>query len=293
MSLTVSAIQLAFTLASSPQEFYDRIWDPIQRAVKQGAQIVVLPNYTGWMLLGVAAPTEQKTLALGEIARANRLATIADLMRTTAPTIRNFYLHLFQTLAQRANVFLAAGTVIEWQGGRLFNSAYLFAPDGHIVGAQKQTHRSPREASWGLDQGVELNVWDIGLARVGMVVGADVAYPEVTRILIQQNANLLLHPAAYPSWSDDALLLDLWRETQTNNVYGVQACAVGEFRGKSAIYAPIEMTRARNGIVAQAPLADDEFVVFASLDLEACPPVAARNHREFFARELPRAYRGV
>ncbi|MBI5301279.1 MAG: hypothetical protein HY868_04010 [Chloroflexi bacterium] len=293
MSITVSAVQLAFTLASSPQEFYDRVYPPIQRAVQDGAQVVVLPNYAGLMLLGVAAPSEQKTLALGEIARAGRFATVGDLLRATAPTIRIFYLHLFQSLAERARVFIAPGTVVEWQGGRLFNTAYLFSPEGHIVGAQKQTHRSPREIGWGLDQGSELAVWDIGLARVGIVVGTDVAYPEVARILVQQNANLLLHPAAYPTWNDDALLLDLWRETQTNGVCGAQACAVGEFRGKSALYAPIEMTRARTGIVAQSTVADDECVVTAPLEVDACPLNGARNHRGFFARELPRAYRGM
>jgi predicted amidohydrolase len=278
-------------MASSPQEFFNRIQPPIERAAQAGAQLIVFPNYVGLMLLGIAAPTEHTSLALGEIARANKFETVADLLRASAPTMRSFYLRLFQSLAERAHVYLAAGTAIEWVGGRLFNTAYMFAPDGHIVGAQRQTHRTAREINWGLDQASELAVWDIGLARVGMIVGSDIAYPEVGRILVQQNANLLVHPAAYPAWNDDTLLLDLWRETQTHGVCGMQACAVGEFRGRSAVYAPGEMTRPRNGIVAQAPVADEEGIVTATFELPACP--APRDNRDVFARELVRVYRGV
>lgn len=291
MSLNVAAVQLAFAMASSPQEFFNRLQPPLERAAQAGAQLIVLPNFTGWMLLGIAAPSDHTTLALGDIARVHKCETVADLLRATAPMMRSFYLRLFQALAERVRAYIVAGTVVEWMGGRLFNTAYLFAPDGHIVGAQRQTHRTAREINWGIEQASELAVWDIGIARVGLMVGSDVAYPEVARILVQQNANLFLHPAAYPTWNDDAVLLDLWRESQTHGVCGVQACAVGEFRGRSAVYAPGELTRARNGIVAQAPGADEEGVVTATFELPATP--APREPREVFARELVRVYRGV
>lgn len=295
--LQVSAIQLAFTMVASPQEFYDRMRPPIEYAARNGAQIIILPGYIGWMLLGIAVPTDQKTLALGELARAALFPTVADMLRAVAPTATNFYLHLFETLARRYNVHIVAGTMIELQAGRLFNTAYLFAPEGRLLGSQRQIHRSPREIGWGIEPGTELAMYDIGSARVGLVVGTDVAYPEIARILAWQNANLLIHPGAYPAWHDESILLDLWRDTQSNQLFGAQACGVGEFRGRSAIYAPVEMTRARNGILAQAENADAETCVSAALDFEslqknmdAAPMSDGMN--DDVMRQLLGAYRG-
>ncbi|CAG0945862.1 partial N-carbamoyl-D-amino acid hydrolase, partial [Anaerolineae bacterium] len=268
MTLHVSAVQLAFSIFSSPQKFYDYVYPAVEYAARNGAELIVLPNYTGWMLLGVGVRPDQTGLSLGEIARAGKYATVADMLCAVAPVMRDFYLNLFATLARRVGAYLAPGTVVEFQGGRLFNTAFLITPDGHVVGAQRQCHRSPREIGWGFAQGEELSVWDIGIARVGMVVGADAAYPEVARILALQNANLLIHSAAYPTWNDEYFLMDLWRDAQANQVFGIQACAVGEYKGKSAVYAPVEMTRAHNGILAQASSADAEEIVIAALDFD-------------------------
>ena len=297
MSLRVAAIQLAFAYASTPQEFFDRVSAPIERAAQEGAQIVALPNYTGLMLLGIAVPVEQEALLLGEIARERGYPTVAAMLLEVAPTMQQFYLHLFSSLAARLKIFLAPGTVIERSDARLFNAAYLFAPDGSIVGAQRQTHRAAREIAWGLSQGDELRVFDIDSARIGFVVGTDIEYPEVSRILALQNANLLIHPVAYPVWHGQYFLLDLWREVQANQVFGLQACAIGaEFKGKSAVYAPVEMTDAHRGWLAQAERADAEEIVSADLDFDALQsviddyPVFSYFNYGFYAREFPGVY---
>ncbi len=298
MPLRVSAVQVPFAYASSPQEFFDRVFPLIEHAVQDGAQIVALPDYTGLMLLGVAVPVEPEALLLGEIAGAREFPTVAAMLREVAPTMREFYMHLFSSIAARLKIFLAPGTVIELYDDRLFNTAFLFAPDGTVFGSQKQTHRAAREIAWGLSQGDELHVFDIDVARVGFVVGTDIEYPEVARILTLQNVNLLIHPAAYPVWTGQSFLLDLWREVQANQVFGLQACAIGaEFTGKSAVYAPVEMTTAHRGWLAQAERADAEAVVTASLDFEALQnvvdsyPIFDFFNYGFYAREFPGAYR--
>jgi len=264
MTLHVSALQLKFTHAPTPQACFDHARAPMERAVADGAQLVVLPN-------------------------------------TAAPIPRDAYADFFSALAARLQIYLAPGTVIERDGEVRYNTAYLFAPDGKIVGAQRQTHRTPAEIARGLAQGDELRVFDIGIARVGFVIGTDVEYPEVSRILALQGANVLLHPAAYGSWSAQHFLFDLWREVQSNQVFGVQACAVGQ--GQSAIYAPVEMTDdhqgdlGQRGFLAQAELTDAEEIVSATLDFEALQKVVAGYpifdffNCAFYEREFPEVYR--
>ncbi len=298
MSLRVSAVQVPFSYTSAPQEFFDRVFPLIERAARDGAQIVALPDYTGLMLLGVAVPVEQEALLLGEIAGARGFPTVAAMLLEVAPTMGEFYMHLFASIAARLGIFLAPGTVIERSDERLFNTAYLFAPDGTVFGSQKQTHRAAREIAWGLSQSDELRVFDIDIARIGFVVGTDIEYPEVARILALQNANLLIHPAAYPVWNEQYFLLDLWREVQANQVFGLQACAIGvDFKGKSAVYAPVEMTEPHRGWLAQAERADAKAVVTATLDFDALQdvvdgyPIFDFFNYGFYAREFPGAYR--
>jgi predicted amidohydrolase len=66
MSLRVSAIQLAFSYAATPQEFFDRVGAPIERAAQDGAQLVALPDYTGFLLLGVAMPVAHESMQPGD-----------------------------------------------------------------------------------------------------------------------------------------------------------------------------------------------------------------------------------
>jgi predicted amidohydrolase len=265
--------------------------------VRDGAQSIALPNYAGWMLLGLSIPIEQESLLLGDIAREQNYTTVVDMLLMVAPTIQEFYLHLFSSIAKRLKVFLAPGAVIERSGDALFNIAYLFAPDGAVVGSQRQTHRAPREIAWGLSQGDDLIVFDIGIARAGLVIGADIEYPEVSRILALQNANLLIHPAAYPTWHDQYFLLDLWREVQSNQVFGLQACAIGkDFKGKSSVYVPVEMTANHHGVLAQTTSADAEEIVSATLDFDALQkvidsyPIFESFNYGLYAREFPSVY---
>jgi predicted amidohydrolase len=297
MSIRVSAVQLSFSYASRPQEFFDRVYVPIERAAREGAQLVALPEYAGLMLLGISIPIGQESLFLGDIARERGYATVAEMLLDVAPGIHEFYLRLCSSVAEQCKIFLAGGTVVERSGDALFNTAYLFAPDGTVVGSQRQTHRAPREIAWGLTQGDDLSVFDIGSARVGLVIGADIEYPEVSRILALQNANLLVHSAAYPIWHEQSFLLDLWRHVQSNQVFGLQACAIGkDFMGKSSVYVPVEMTEKLNGVLAQTISADREENVSANLDFTALQqvvdayPIFESFNYDLYMRDLPGIY---
>lgn len=248
-----SAIQLNF---SDTQKYFDEASVLIERAARERAQLIVLPNVK------------------------------AEIPRET-------FTNYFSALARRFHVYLIPGTILESQDDAKYNVAYLFAPDGRLIGEQKQTHRSPQEIAQGLTQGDELNVFDIGIARVGIIIGTDIEYPEVARILALQGANVLIHPAAYDSWSREHLLLDLWREVQANQVFGVQACIVG--KGQSAIYAPVEMTPDHRGILAQSKTHAEE-IVSTMLDFDALQkviddyPIFSFFNYEFYRQEFPGIY---
>lgn len=94
-------------------------------------------------------------------------------------------------LCQRKNFYLVAG-LAEKEGDHLFNSAALIGPDGH-VGTYRKVHLFLEEKQW-FQPGRDFSVWDIGNARIGIMICFDWIYPEAARSLALQGADIICHP---------------------------------------------------------------------------------------------------
>ncbi len=270
-----------------------RLVAAIQPAAEQGAQLVVLPQHVGLTLLGAAGVRDDPM----------------PVLRNKGAVLLKAFEEMCAGLASRFGVWLAPGsTVVPGPDGEsLVAQAHLFAPDGSIAGRQTQTHLGAREKAWGLARGDSLDVFETPLGCVGLILGEDVRYPEVARILTLQGASILIHVAALPAPFDEEAWsglsqTSLWREVQGNQVLGIEACLVGDcfgqtYAGRSAILAPVEMTEGERGVLAQSATTDGEQVVAAELDFDALQKVVDGYHifRYFnyglYAREFPKAYR--
>ncbi len=289
----VAAIQCKFFRAQSVADMEARLVAAIQPAAEQGAQLVVLPQHVGLTLLGAAGVRDDPVPVLQKKA--------AVLLKAFEETCAG--------LALRFGVWLVPGsTVVPGPDGEsLVAQAHLFAPDGSVAGRQTQTHLGAREKAWGLARGDSLDVFETPLGRVGLIVGEDVRYPEVARILTLQGANLLIHVTALPAPFDEEAWsgfsqTSLWREVQSNQVLGIEVCLAGDcfgqaYAGRSAILAPVEMTEGERGVLAQSATTDGEQVVAAELDFDALQkvvdgyPIFRYFNYSLYAREFPQAYR--
>jgi predicted amidohydrolase len=267
MVTRVASLQLEFQYFNTPQEFANHLRAAAEAAAAAGAQWILAPHSVSFGLFGIfdfdAAPTD----SLDALAQRRNVTTRAWLQER-AMYVYELYLHVFQSLAARVETWLVPGTVLEPDGDGFFVTACVFNPAGEVVGRQRQMHRTAQEIAWGVKQGDALNVVKTERGDVGLVLGEDIRYPETARALTLLGAEVLLHPAAYTHANDEQFLQDLWREVQANQTFGVQANLVGEnLRGHSAIYAPVELTDDRRGVLAQAQDTTSE-IVFADLDLE-------------------------
>ena len=78
-------------------------------------------------------------------------------------------------------------------GRKIFNAAAIVGANG-VVGIYQKTHLFFREKSY-FDAGVEgFKVWDIGGAKIGMMICFDWIFPESARTLALGGADLILHP---------------------------------------------------------------------------------------------------
>jgi len=270
LEVVACAVQLEPRCCESTADLVSLLDDSVRRAAGAGASLVVLPH-------------------------------LADLVDRSRPRMAEALALTAGDLARDAGVYLALG--LPGEG----NAGLLIGPDGKLIGRQWQTHLLPEERERGLVAGGDLLTFRTEVGRLGMLVGTDAWYPEVSRILALQGAEILLSLQAvrrpYTSWRQIA---GIWQEVQQNQTFGVESCLHGhlrspatgekvEFEGRSAIFAPCEMTPGETGILNDAP--DGAGLVLARLDfaareqvIERYPVLGLLNPR-LYCRYFPTVYR--
>lgn len=149
-------------------------------------------------------------------------------------------------MAQRAaefGVYIAFGMVTkEKVESVLYNSAVLVGPEGEMIGSYHKVHLRGEERM-AFREGFRLPVFDTEIGNVGLMLGWDLAFPEVARSMTLDGAEII---AVLANWEDAQA--EEWRtyvraRAFENAVYVAAANRVGEdvtlkFGGESMIVGP-------------------------------------------------------
>ncbi|MGQ9683248.1 MAG: nitrilase-related carbon-nitrogen hydrolase [Anaerolineae bacterium] len=253
----MAAVQWQRRGYSGIEELSRSLAAPIAEAVERGAALVAFP----------AGPGD-------EVAR---LVAAGRLGQSCGSDVPKLFARLGCDLARQYGATLSLGPVWDWSLGVPRRLAYLFGPTGEVLGSQAQTHRSLQDRAAGVVSADCLAPIVSPAGRLGLLTGVDVAYPEVSRILCLQGAGILIHHGAQRPGPEAMALRNLWREVQANQVFGLEALAVGPgLGGGSGIIAPVELTANGTGWLARAPMGDEGAVVVADLDALALEQLLAR-----------------
>ena len=94
--------------------------------------------------------------------------------------------------ARSAGSYVAA-SLLEREGGAIYNTGILLDRSGGLVGKYRKTHLPPNEGFlWGVTPGDEYPVFETDFGRVGYMICYDGHYPEVSRMLALAGAEVLL-----------------------------------------------------------------------------------------------------
>ena len=173
-------------------------------------------------------------------------------------------------IARTGGMHLAAG-LPERQDGRYYNSAVLVGPKG-FIGLYRKAHLFFEETLYFEPGDTGFRVWDLGIAKVGLMVCFDWFYPEAARTLALKGADILCHPSnlVLPHCPDAMVTRCL-----ENRVFGVTANRIGsEERGgkkKLTYVGQSEIVTPQGRILHRAPSDREDLTV---VDLE---PAEARN----------------
>lgn len=266
--IRVACIQLLSRRRELPQDFLLRLSYLVEHAARDGARLVVFPAYTAFIYLTLAHPKAQLYFGPG-------LAQGIKRMRSSSGASDfNEFLDFFTDLSKKHGIYTVPGTMLLPARDGITNTSYLISPAGKILGTQSQTHLNRDERGCGFVCGEDLRVFATSLGDLGFAICEDAWYPEVMRILTLKGARIIIAPTAVPKpYSMWHQVRGMWQNIQQNQVFGIESCLVGflggvEFEGRSAIYAPCDMTPEDTGMLEQAKAPHMEDVFTHDLDFD-------------------------
>ena len=144
-----------------------------------------------------------------------------------------------QSLARKTRQWLIPGSMWEFEGDKMYNTALVISPEGEIVAKyRKMFPWLPYEA--GTTPGDQFCVFDIpDVGRFGLMICYDMWFPEMSRQLAWMGAEVILQPTLTPT-SDRPLELAMARANALfNQCYFVSVNGIGDWGGgRSTIIDP-------------------------------------------------------
>ena len=186
------------------------------------------------------------------------------------------YLDLMRELARKWKVYLVGGTHPTLREGKLYNTAYLFTPDGGVY-AQDKIHRTRWERErWDTEHGDRLHLFQTPYGKIAILICYDIEFPELARMVSEAEADILF----VPSCTDDRqgflrVRYCCHARAIENQVYVAMTSTVGSLPveglgvhyGQASIISPSDFPFARDGIAAEGT-PNMEQIVVADVNLE-------------------------
>ena len=284
--IRAAAVQVKLVLNKSPLQFADEMHRRVREAVDHGAVLVAFPEYNNLPLLGLLPGIEQIEEAYRQKAENPGSASadedkqkedirLTEVFHYMSPAVKPLVDTVFSSLAEAYKIYIMAGSYTLADNGSVVNRSFLYGPSGKMLGSQDKVHLLPVEEEWQLKRGDTFNTYDTSLGRLALPVCMDATYFETFRILEQSETDIVILPIAnqeeYNYW---LALRGIWPRVQESRLYGVKSALVGSiaglnFTGRAGIYAPLELTAKKDGVLAEVGPHDREAMAVADLDLDA------------------------
>lgn len=256
--------------------------------------------------------------------------TLKNIFKTNNFFVKELIFTELINLAKKYKIFICTGGWLEIKNNRFKKSIALISPSDGIIFEGISTHLFPWEYDLNFFQGENLLFNNDVLGSVGMLVGGEIYFPEVSRILNLLGAKILLasnidkslsfsinelknksipnsknskFTSAY-NYNDFKYRAGIWRDVQQNQVFACESFLVGnlgndKLEGRASIIGPCEMTDDGSGIIAQASSCDKEEIVVGEVKISELEkirkkyPIKKFLNPDLYKKYLPNIYEKV
>lgn len=303
-NLTVACVQQRMQILPTHVEFEAEARRFLRQAQAKAAHLTIFPELTGVMM----APPLISGLKLGFIKRDDQgkqrgagflsrglgrvsgttagvlgggfRGSLERLLKKNNDALRDAYFDMFGRLAREFGTAIVAGSLYlcDEETGTVKNRAYVFDVDGEVLGYQDKFNLAPDEQDLATP-GSELTVFHARHGRVGLLIGRDVLYPELVRLLAVKGADLLIGISASPGVAQASMLRSaLALRAEENQFFAAASFLLGpnhlgrggrdEFFGQSALLAPISLTPRGDGVLVQVGTDRTEGLIASTLPMD-------------------------
>lgn len=303
-TLTVACIQQKMRLPQTLEEYREDLRRFLRAAENKRARLVVFPELAGVMVIPpLLGGFQANLLKRADLARRRQTSLwqkfsggvsgalagwlnsdfrqmTGALLTTQSDMVWETYDEVFGGLAQEFDVTLVAPSAYlpDPLDGVLRNLAVVYGPGGERLGYQAKRVLHPEDEDLA-QPGHEWNVIPTPVGRIGLMLGGDLLYPEVGRLLAYQGAELLIaQGAATERVLFEKLRAGILARMQDNQLFAAISFLVGHnefsrrqrdpFVGRSSVLAPQELTPRASGILVESSNFRSESVLSAVWDFE-------------------------
>jgi len=229
----------------SPGQYHSYLSSIINSALYRPG-LVVLPGYSALLF----------SWKCGFLGHPQHFSSAVKSYINSWDKINENFLDIHRDLAEQEECCIVPGTMMEKINGELYHFSVCIDEKGDLLGSQRQTHLTLEEKKQGFSRGSEVNLFHTTKASLGIILGTDAWYPEVSRIIALSGADIICHPGAltkdYTYWHQ---LAGMWQEVQQNQFYCLESqlnstIVDREFCAYSAVHAPCEITEGKTGYLA-------------------------------------------
>lgn len=258
MRIRIAAVQYNLRKIDSFEEFAQQVNFVLSSAAEYNAHYVLLPELFTTQLLSFVEQDGAST-------------TIRKLDDFTQD-----YIELMKENSTKHNFYLIGGTHPTMRGEKLFNTGYLFTPEGNVY-TQDKVHRTRWEMDpWELSPGSEFKVFKTKYAPISILICYDIEFPEAARLVSEAGAEIVF----VPSCTDDRqgfLRVRYCSQARAieNQIFVVMTSTVGNLPvenmnlhyGQASILTPSDFPFSRDGIAAEGMI-NHEQIIIADLELD-------------------------
>ncbi len=303
-TLIVACIQQKMRLPQTLEEYREDLRRFLRAAENKRARLVVFPELAGVMVIPpLLGGFQANLLKRADLARRRQSGLwqkisgglsgalvgwlntdfrqmAGALLTTQSDKVWEAYDDVFGGLAQEFDVTLVAPSAYlpDPLDGVLRNLAVVYGPGGERLGYQAKRVLHPEDEDLA-QPGHEWNVIQTPVGRIGLMLGGDLLYPEVGRLLAYQGAELLIgQGAATERVLYEKLRAGMLARMQDNQLFAAISFLVGHnefsrrqrdpFVGRSSVLAPQELTPRASGILVESSNFRSESVLSAVWDFE-------------------------
>lgn len=248
MSFKVAVCQ--FRVVEDKKSNLLRAGEMIRQAAGRGANLVALPEMFNCPYLSYLFPRYAESYPDGE----------SIVMLATA--------------ARQEKIYLIGGSIPERDGEKVYNTSFIFGPDGHLLGRHRKVHLFDVDLASGLrvkesstlGAGNQVTVVPAEMCPVGVAICYDVRFPEMIRLMVLKGAKVIVIPAAFNMTTGPAHWELVFRTRAVDNqVYFIGASPARDARAAYVAYGHSLVVDPWGRVVSSA--GETEGVILADIDL--------------------------